>query len=186
MGQQNASQSLETMPLFYVNLLWLNSHAVPCLSLLGKHASRFAKSPDTLASTSFFWHLFAALSTKAKPMMLSGSLTSQDSFHVRMPYFTSDKHNESSVLTPQGCLPRLSAMNKVIKELQTAIIKSCGNGRAALGKDANVMRELIQWKLAVRIPCSMQSEGRADNRITHRQLLSLFPTASRWAMSGLQ
>lgn len=51
-------------------------------------------------------------------------------------------------------------MNKVIKELQTAVIKSCGNGRAALGKDANVMRELIQWKLAVRIPCNMQSEGR--------------------------
>lgn len=57
-------------------------------------------------------------------------------------------------------------MNKVIKELQTAIIKSCGNGRAALGKDANVMRELMQWKLAVRIPGSTQNEEGADNRIT--------------------
>lgn len=54
MGEENTSQSLETMLLFYVNLLWLNSHAVPWLPLLGKHASRFAKSPDTLASTSFF------------------------------------------------------------------------------------------------------------------------------------
>lgn len=71
-------------------------------------------------------------------------------------------------------------MNKVIKELQTAIIKSCGNGRVALGKDANVMRELIQWKLAVRIPWSTQSEEGADNRIsvyTQTVAVSFFPIA---------
>lgn len=78
-------------------------------------------------------------------------------------------------------------MNKVIKELQTAIIKSCGNGRVALGKDANVMRELIQWKLAVRIPWSTQSEEGADNRISvYTQTVAVLFSHCRWVVPRLQ